>query len=349
VERAAVRDPLAVSSRLGRDVVWTVGGVVAIGLAVRFLAPVILPVVLALFFASVLTPVAALLGRRGLQRSPAALGALMAGVVVIGALVLAAVIPFAREVGSIADSARDGVAELAQIADENDLLDTSQAEELRGKVLSYAATVGGVLLRGVAGGVASVVAVAAATFLTLPLVFFLLKDGARGWSTVVARLPARRREEFDRAGRESFAVLATFLRGTAIVAAFDAIVVAIGLLLIGVPLVLPLAVLTFLLAFIPMIGAIVACGFAALVALATGGIGDGLMVLVLSLVVNQMEGVLVSPFAVGRAVSLHPAAVLLAVTAGTSIAGIAGAFLAVPLLAVALTITRVLSSPPVPA
>ncbi len=183
-------------------------------------------------------------------------------------------------------------------------------------------------------------------FLTLPLVFFLLKDGAGGWSQFVARVPSARRRDVDQSGRESFAVLAAFLRGTAIVAAFDAIVVAIGLLLIGVPLVLPLAVLTFILAFIPMIGAVVACGFAALVALAAGGPGDALLVLLLSLIVNQLEGVLVSPFAVGRAVSLHPAAVLLAVVAGTSIAGIVGAFLAVPTLAVLMTIVRVVGAEP---
>jgi predicted PurR-regulated permease PerM len=159
---------------------------------------------------------------------------------------------------------------------------------------------------------------------------------------VVSRLPRSRRDDIDRGGRASFTVLAAFLRGTSIVATFDAIVVGLGLWLIGVPLILPLAVLTFILAFIPVVGAIVACSVAALVALATNGVSDALLVVLLSLIVNQLEGVLVSPFAIGRAVSLHPAAVLLSVTAGASIVGIAGAFLAVPLLAVTLTFVRVL-------
>jgi predicted PurR-regulated permease PerM len=251
------------------------------------------------------------------------------------------VIPFARELGSVVDSAKEGVAELAQKADEQGLVSAEQADEVRAKVISAAGDIGALLLRGVAGGVASVASIGATLFLTLPLVFFLLKDGSRGWALVVSRLPGRR-ADLDRAGRESFTVLAAFLRGTAIVATFDATVVAIGLWLIGVPLILPLAVLTFILAFIPMIGAILAGFVAALVALAAGGVTDALLVALLSLLVNQLEGVLVSPFAIGRAVSLHPAAVLLAVTGGASIIGITGAFLAVPVLAITLTIIRVL-------
>ena len=306
---STIQDPLAVTSRVGRDLVWTVGGAIAIGLAVRFLSPVLMPLILALFFASLLSPVAAALERRGRKRSTASLLALLGGIVVAAVVVLLAVIPFGREVGSIIDSARAGVAEIAQVADEEGLVNAEEAEALRTKMLGYAATVGEVLLRGAAGGIASVASIGATIFLTLPLVFFLLKDGARGWALVVSRLPRSRRDDLDRGGRESFAVLAAFLRGTAIVASFDAVVVAIGLYLIGVPLVLPLAVLTFILAFIPMLGAIIAGVFAALVALASGGLGDAALVGLLSLLVNQLEGVLVSPFAIGRAVSLHPAAV----------------------------------------
>jgi predicted PurR-regulated permease PerM len=339
VERAGT-DPLAVSSRIGRDIVWTVAGAIAILLVVRFLSPVILPVVFALFIASLLAPVAARLERR-MKRSTACLTALLAGIVVFALVVLLAVIPFARELSSVVDSAQDGIAELTQEADEQGLIDSEQAEEVREKVLGYAADIGAALLRGIAGGISTVASIGATLFLTLPLVFFLLKDGSRGWALIVSRLPGRR-ADLDRAGRQSFTVLSAFLRGTAIVATFDATVVAIGLWLIGVPLILPLAVLTFILAFIPMIGAILAGMVAALVALAAGDVGDALWVVALSLLVNQLEGVLVSPFAIGRAVSLHPAAVLLAVTGGASIIGITGAFLAVPILAVTLTFIRVL-------
>ncbi len=341
MERAE-QSPLEVSSRLGRNIVWTVAGAIAVAFVVRFLSPVLLPMVLALFLASLLAPVAARLEGRGMKGSMASLSSLLAGILIFVTLLLLAVIPFARELGSVLGAARDGIGELAQQANEQGLVSEEQAEKLRSSVLGYAASIGEVLLRGVAGGVAWVASIGAMIFLTLPLVFFLLKDGARGWRLVVSRLLRSRRDDLDRAGRESFTALSAFLRGTAIVATFDATVMGLGLWLIGVPLILPLAVLTFMLAFIPLLGAIVAGVVAALVALATGGIGDALLVGVLALCVNQLEGVLVSPFAIGRAVSLHPAAVLLAVTFGTSIAGITGAFLAVPLLAVALTFVRVL-------
>ena len=338
----AEQSPLAVSSRVGRDLVWTVGGAIAVALVVRFLSPVILPVVLALFLASLLSPIVAMLERRGRSRSSASLLALLAGIAVAAVVVLLAVVPFARQASSLVDSARAGVADLSQVAAEHDVVSTQDTDELRTKLLSFAGTIAEFLLKGVAGGIASVASIGATLFLTLPLVFFLLKDGARGWALVVSRLPRGRRDDIDTAGRQSFTVLSAFLRGTAIVATFDATVVAIGLWLIGVPLILPLAVLTFILAFIPMIGAILAGAVASLVALASGGINDALLVVLLSLLVNQLEGVLVSPFAIGRAVRLHPAAVLLSVTAGASIVGIAGAFLAVPLLAVTLTFIRVL-------
>ena len=178
----AEQSPLAVSSRVGRDLVWTVGGAIAVAFVVRFLSPVILPVVLALFLASLLSPIVAMLERRGRSRSSASLLALLGGIAVAAVVVLLAVIPFARQASSLVDSARAGVADLSQVAAEHDVVSAQDADELRTKLLSFAGTIAEFLLKGLAGGIASVASIGATLFLTLPLVFFLLKDGARGWA-----------------------------------------------------------------------------------------------------------------------------------------------------------------------
>jgi predicted PurR-regulated permease PerM len=134
--------------------------------------------------------------------------------------------------------------------------------------------------------------------------------------------------------------LSGFIKAQAAVGLVDAVFIGIGLALLGVPLALPLAVLVFFGAFIPIIGAVVSGALAALVALVTTGPTSALIVVVLVLVVQQLEGNVLQPILVGRTLDLHPAAVILAVTAGGSLRGITGAFLAVPFLSVAAVTIR---------
>ncbi len=138
MDSRVVRDPLAIASRFGWDIVWTVAGFIALGLVLRFLSSVILPVVLALFGASLLSPFAAHLARRGAKPSLASLGALLAGVAILTGVLLLAIIPFARNIGSIADTARQGVGSASELANKYGLLDPAQAEQVRTKALSYA-------------------------------------------------------------------------------------------------------------------------------------------------------------------------------------------------------------------
>ncbi|MDQ3357214.1 MAG: AI-2E family transporter, partial [Actinomycetota bacterium] len=130
------------------------------------------------------------------------------------------------------------------------------------------------------------------------------------------------------------------LSGVVIVGLIDAVFIAIALLVVGVPLVLPLAVLTFFGAFFPLVGAIVAGAVAALVALVTGGVTDALIIVGATVVVQQVEGNVLQPLIMGRQVELHPAVTLLAVTGGGAVAGIVGAFLAVPVAAVTRRVLR---------
>jgi putative heme transporter len=123
-----------------------------------------------------------------------------------------------------------------------------------------------------------------------------------------------------------------------VVAVVDAVVIGIGLLLIGVPLVMPLAVLTFFGGFFPLVGAVAAGALAALVALVTNGVVDALLVVALTTAVQQIEGDVLQPIVLARSVRLHPVVILLSLTAGAVLAGIAGAFLAVPVAAVATVV-----------
>ncbi|HET6532752.1 MAG TPA: AI-2E family transporter [Actinoplanes sp.] len=184
-------------------------------------------------------------------------------------------------------------------------------------------------------GAATAVQTLASAGIAIVLLFFLLRDGARMWRWALTAVPRAHRPRVDAAGRAGWSTLVAYVRGTVLVALIDGVGVGIALVLLDIPLALALAVLTFLLAFIPIVGAIVAGAAAVLVALVSNGLTDALLVLAAVVIVQQVESNLLQPFIMGRALRLHPAAVLVTVSAGTLIAGIAGAVVAVPITAVA--------------
>ncbi len=147
-------------------------------------------------------------------------------------------------------------------------------------------------------------------------------------------VPSRVRERVDVAGRRGFGALVSYVRATAAVALVDAVGIGVGLAIVGVPLVIPLSALVFLSAFVPIIGAVLAGTVAVLITLVANGFIQALIVLAIVIAVMQLESHVLQPWLLGRAVRLHPLAVVLAIAAGLVAAGIAGALLAVPLLAV---------------
>ncbi|MCZ2857309.1 AI-2E family transporter [Blastococcus sp. VKM Ac-2987] len=175
----------------------------------------------------------------------------------------------------------------------------------------------------------------AAVILVAFLTFFLLKDGASMWAWVLRLVPARRREQVDGAGSAAWTTLSQYVRGVIIVALIDAVGIGAALLILGVPLWASLTLLTFLGAFVPLFGATVSGAVAVLVTLVTNGFTDAIIVLLAVLVVQQVEGNILQPLIVGRTLRLHPTVILVAVTAGSLLWGLAGALLAVPLVAVA--------------
>lgn len=168
--------------------------------------------------------------------------------------------------------------------------------------------------------------------------FFFLLDGDRIWHWLVRLLPGDAREPMDGAARRGWATLTSYVRAQLVVAVVDAVGIGIGAVVLGVPLALPLAVLVFLSAFVPIAGALVSGAVAVLVALVANGPVNALLMLAVVVAVQQAESNILAPLLLGRAVHVHPLAVIVAITAGVLLAGVIGALVAVPLVAVANTV-----------
>jgi predicted PurR-regulated permease PerM len=296
---------------------------------------VILPIVVAVFVCALLGPVAAFLKRRGVPAALAAGASMLGFALVVGGTIALLAPTVADELGDVGTSVQEGLEQaLTWLA--QGPLGISRAEIEQGiqTAIDRARENSSTLGRGVLSGAVLLAEVVAGLLLAVVLVFFFLKDGEGIWRWVVERMPRERQGDTDAIGRRAWGVLTGYLRGVAVIAVVDAVLIGIALLLIGVPLVLPLMVLTFFGAFLPLVGAVLAGAVAALVALVTEGVIAAVLVVVAITVIQQVEGDVLYPFVVGRAIELHPVAILLALTAGSVIAGIVGAIVAVPLAAV---------------
>jgi predicted PurR-regulated permease PerM len=179
-------------------------------------------------------------------------------------------------------------------------------------------------------------------FLTLFAFFFFLAHGSQIWGWVVRLFPRSAREAVDESARLGWVTLTSFVRATVIVALVDAIGIGVGAAVLHVPLAVPLGVLVFLSAFIPIVGALFSGAVAVLVALVAQGPVTALIMLAVVLVVQQIESHGLQPFLMGRAVRVHPLAVIMAIAAGATVGGIVGALFAVPLIAVGNTVVLAL-------
>lgn len=170
-------------------------------------------------------------------------------------------------------------------------------------------------------------------FLTIVLTFFFAKDGAAMWRWLVEKVHPVRRSALDRGGVAAFKALQGWIRGVAITGAVDGLLIGTALVVLGVEAAIPLAVITFFAAFFPIVGATLAGTLAAAVALATQGPETALIVVLVVLAVQQIEGDILLPIVMYRQVALHPVVVLLALAIGAAIGGVLGAIVAVPLTA----------------
>lgn len=299
------------------------------------LSAVVLPVLIALLLASLLAPPAEWLKRK---RVP---GVLATTIVLVGSLalvlgLLASIVPaVAAQSDELAGQARAGFQQATLLVQGPLGINQAQIDGTINMAIER--------LRGSIGGVASGVLTGAAIFanalaqtiLTLIVAFFFVNDGRRIWGGLVGLLRPTVRDDADALGKRSFTILKAYSRGIIVVAVVDAALIGLALLLIGVPLTLPIVVLTFLGAFFPLIGAVVTGAVAVLVTLFSNGLTDAILVLVAVLIVQQVEGNLLYPYVVGGSLELHPLLILLALAGGTAVAGVVGALIAVPVAAVA--------------
>lgn len=315
---------------LGALAVWAL-------LQVRLL---VIPVLIALILAAAAAPLVAWLRRKGWSPMLAAWTTLLGGILVLGGVITLIVFAVRGQWDSLVESATEGFDDLLGWVQELPIpIDQAQIDEWRNSIVDFvtSAEFGQTALTGVSR------ATEFATGLVLMLVvlFFFLKDGDRIWAFFMRPFRGERLERGRRVGTTSVKVLGGYIRGTAIVAFVDAFFIGLGLAILQVPLALPLAVIVFLTAFIPLVGATVAGILAALVALVANGPVVALIVVAIVIVVNQLEGDLLQPVVMAQSLKLHPLVILVALTGGTILGGIVGAVLAVPLVAVGWAIVKV--------
>jgi putative heme transporter len=326
---------MAVAAAFSARLLLIAAAVALIGFIVSKLLVVVVPTVVALLLATVLVPPARWLERKGAPAHISSLVMVLGGLLVL-ITALSLIIPqFVSELGDLGSKVEEGARKLANsIAIEPLGLTEAQLDRAIDHASKELNSSGPQVLGGLMSGAMIVAELVAATILTLVLTFFFVKDGSRLWAWVQSLFAESRRDSVHEVGCRAWDVLSTYMRGVAAVATIDALFIGAAIAILGVPLVFPLTVLTFVAAFFPIVGAVVAGGAAVLVALVAKGTAAALVLLIVIIVVQQLEGNVFYPVVIGPRLALHPVAILLALAAGGVVAGLAGAFLAVPLMAV---------------
>lgn len=306
--------------------------VAVVAFGITRLTLVVIPVLIALVLAAAMHPLVSWLRRHGFPSMLATWVALVLVVAVLAGVLWAVVRAVVDQWDELADQAVEG---FGQLQDGLTALPVQISEE---QLADARETVTGFLTSSSFGASAAAGFSATANFLTgfflmVVVLFFFLKDGPKIWEFLLRPFEGEHYARAKRVGDRTVTTLGGYVRGTAIVAAVDAIGIGIGLAIVGVPLAIPLSVLVFLLAFIPLVGATLAGILAALVTLVANGWVDALIVVAIVVAVNQLEGDLLQPVVMGRSLRLHPLVILVALTVGTVLAGITGAVLAVPIAA----------------
>ncbi|MGJ6964391.1 AI-2E family transporter [Streptosporangium sp. G11] len=295
---------------------------------------VIWPLVIALLLTTLTWPVTRFLRRHGWHPTLAASAVTVLFLLVAAGIVVLIAVPVASQSGELATGVANGIQHLRDWAAGPPL---NIGDDQLSKALDTAATriqasVGSIVTATVTG-LGTVVNGLITTVLALFLMFFFLKDGPRFLPWLTRQLPGRLATDVPTVARRGWDTLGSFVLSQAFVGLLDAVFIGLGLWIVGVPLVLPLAVLTFVSAFIPIIGALFAGFVAVLIALVSNGLTDALIVLAIIIAVQQLEGNVFQPMVQSRGLGLHAAVILLAVTLGGSLAGIVGSLLAVPVAA----------------
>jgi predicted PurR-regulated permease PerM len=352
------RLPVLTSGLLGRATVRALQVLIifcalwALSVVAAQISIVVVPLAVALLLAALLAPMAGWLRRHRWPRALAALVALLAGLVVVGGLVTFIAVSVASDWEELGARLTQGIDQTHGWLVHGPLhLDDRQLGQVFDQLRSWLDSHRDVLASTALNTVTAVGEAAAGVLLALFMLIVFLYDGEGVWRHVVALWPSRTAGRMDRAGRAAFDALVRFVRTTGLVALIDAVAIGIGLALLRVPLVVPLAALVFLGAFVPYVGAFASGTAAVAMGLLAGGPVTALLVLAVVVGVQQLEGNVLHPLLTGNFVRLHPLVVVVVVAIGGAEAGIVGALLAVPVTAcvhAALTAVRNPSPSPAP-
>lgn len=295
---------------------------------------VVVPCAASLLLTALLNPLAARLRRRGLSPLAATWCTLLLAFVVLAGVAALAATRFQAEYPALLAQLRHTTAQVQSwLSGPPFHLKTLNLGKASGGIVKYISQHQSLVEGTVVTGGRIAAETLAGVVLTFFVTFFLIKDGRKIWTWLIHRMPPVNRERIDRAGQAAWTTVEYYMRGTVAVAAIHAVVMGVTLTIMRAPLAVPIAMIMFLAAFIPLVGALLAGTIAILVTLASKGLVAALIVLGILIVMNQLEGHLLQPQIVGKMVRLHPLAVILVLAVGGVVAGIAGAVVAVPITA----------------
>jgi predicted PurR-regulated permease PerM len=308
--------------------------VVVAALVMARLQVLFVGVFVALLLTALLEPAAARLRRWGLPRVLATASVLLGGVVVVGLVAYLVGRAVLGQVDEFEAAITEGIETVRIWVDTTFGMSLEQIGEWIRERLGSLEGGGSGLTDSVFGFAATALEVVAGAGIALFATIFFVHDGPGIWAWFTRLFPTGARAHVQEAGGQSWQTLAAYARGTVMIAAIDAIGIGAGVALVGVPLAGPIAVLVFFGAFIPIVGALLSGMVAVLIALATQGLTAALLVTAIVIGVQQVEGHILQPLIQGRMVALHPLVVVLAVAGGSTVAGLVGAIIAVPVVAV---------------
>lgn len=298
------------------------------------LSSVTIPLAIGILLAAGLVPIAHRLMKWGLPRSLAAVVTLVGGLLVVSGLLTLIISQIASQSDELAASTMDGVNQLIAWLNSGPL--QINQEQINGwirQLTDYLRQQQSTIARYATTGAGAVGNFLAGFVLAIFAMFFMLYDGPMIWKWLLRLVPDVARQRVDGGGRAGWNSLMEYVRATVVVAAVDAIFPLIAAIVLGVPMAPALGALLFISAFVPIVGILVAGFVVVLITLVTVGPIQALIMLGVIIAVNQIEGNVLQPLLLGKAVSLHPLAVIFGITIGISVAGIVGALLVVPLMA----------------
>jgi predicted PurR-regulated permease PerM len=338
--------PLQVAAAVCWRVLVLAGAIYVLITVISTLRIVVIPVAIGLLLAALLGPLVSLLTRHRVPRALATVIALISGLAVLGGLLTFVVEAFIAGLPDLQTQVGKSITTIQNWLVNGPMhMSRTQLQDLITRATNALRENQSTITSGALSTAASVGEFLTGFLLAMFTTIFFLYDGRRIWRFFTKAVPASARGRVRVAGERSFASLVGYVRAVVIVAVVDAVGIGIGLWVVGTPLVIPLAALVFLAAFIPTVGAVLSGVVAVLITLVTNGFISAVIVLGVVIAVQQLEGHVLQPLLLGRAVQLHPLAVVLSVACGLVVAGIPGALLAVPLVAVLNAAVKSLNSP----